>query len=93
MYIYKKLNFMNTKEKETENTVTEKPVKKTVRKPKTKVEIKVESVKELPLRKEIDKLEIAYMAAINGKMKFKEVRNVFEKLHKEIKSSVKKAKK
>lgn len=88
------------REPKTENTVTEKPVEKkqAVKKPKikkveTQAEIKVESVKEFPIRKEIDKLEIAYMAAINGKMKFKEVRNVFEKLHKEIKTSVKKAKK
>ena len=33
------------------------------------------------------KLETAYMAATSGEMKFKEVKSVFRKLHKEIKKS------
>jgi hypothetical protein len=37
----------------------------------------------------MSKLETAYMAAISGEMKFGEVKSIFKKLHKEIKSSVK----
>ena len=85
---------MNTKEIEkTDNTVTEQPVKKTTKKaPKEKV-AKVEVIKESPIKTGMGKLENAYNEAISGKIKFKEVRNIFEKLHKEIKNSVKKAKK
>jgi hypothetical protein len=42
-----------------------------------------------PVSEKMSKLETAYMAAISGEMKFGEVKSIFKKLHKEIKSSVK----
>lgn len=91
---------MNTKEieKTTDNTVTEKPVEKkktTPRVKKTELSVngekqkisKVEVIKESPIKTEMGKLESAYLDAISGKIKFKEVRSIFEKLHKEIKKS------
>ena len=42
-----------------------------------------------PVSERMSKLESAYMSAINGEMKFGEVKSIFKKLHKEIKSSVK----
>ena len=42
-----------------------------------------------PVSEKMSKLETAYMAAISGEMKFGEVKSIFKKLHKEIKSSTK----
>ena len=42
-----------------------------------------------PVSEKMSKLETAYMEAISGEMKFGEVKSIFKKLHKEIKSSVK----
>jgi hypothetical protein len=42
-----------------------------------------------PVQERISKLETAYMEAISGKMKFREVKSIFKQLHKEIKKSVK----
>ena len=38
------------------------------------------------------KLETAFMAAMTGQMKFKEVKSIFREIHKGIKSSTKKQK-
>jgi hypothetical protein len=53
----------------------------------------VPQIKETPVKIDMGKLETAYNEAISGKIKFKEVRTVFENLHKEIKKSVKETKK
>ena len=42
------------------------------------------------LHSKIANLESAYVDAISGKIKFGEVKNIFKKLHKEIKSTTKK---
>jgi len=45
-----------------------------------------------PIQTEMTKLETAFMAAMTGKMKFKEVKSIFREIHKGIKSSTKKQK-
>ena len=42
-----------------------------------------------PIQTEMTKLETAFMAAMTGQMKFKEVKSIFLEIHKEIKKSVK----
>ena len=42
------------------------------------------------LKSQITNLESAYLAAISGKIKFGEVKDIFKKMHKEIKQSTKK---
>lgn len=87
---------MNKKTEKTDKVNTVKKTKPSPTKKEVHVnhegEIKIETKPEFPLRKEIDKLEIAYKEAIGGKIKFKKVRTLFEEIHKEIKSSVKKSK-
>ena len=56
---------------------------------KTKATAKTATVAVSPVSEKMSKLETAYMAAISGEMKFGEVKSIFKKLHKEIKSSVK----
>ena len=45
-----------------------------------------------PIQTEMTKLETAFMAAMTGQMKFKEVKSIFREIHKVIKSSTKKQK-
>ena len=45
-----------------------------------------------PIQTEMTKLETAFMAAMTGQMKFKEVKSIFREIHKGIKSSTKKQK-
>ena len=73
---------MNTK---VEKTVSkETPVKRTTR---------ARTVKPVsPIQTEMTKLETAFMAAMTGQMKFKEVKSIFREIHKGIKSSTKKQK-
>jgi hypothetical protein len=52
-------------------------------------EIKIESINKL-LHAKISNIETAYIAAISGKMKFSKVKEMFKKLHREVKSSTKK---
>ncbi len=76
-------------------TTTKKP---TVKKVTKKVESKTETTPKKEektsinksLRAKMTNLETAYLAAISGKMKFSEVKEMFRKLHKEVKSSTKK---
>jgi hypothetical protein len=42
------------------------------------------------LKAQITNLESAYLAALSGKIKFGEVKDIFKKMHKEIKQSNKK---
>jgi len=42
-----------------------------------------------PIQTEMTKLETAFMAAMTGQMKFKEVKSIFLEIHKEIKKSAK----
>jgi hypothetical protein len=42
-----------------------------------------------PIQERMAKLEIAYMSAISGEIKFGEVKSIFKQLHKEIKKSAK----
>jgi len=56
---------------------------------KTKATAKTATATVSPVSEKMSKLETAYMAAISGEMKFGEVKSIFKKLHKEIKSSVK----
>jgi hypothetical protein len=56
---------------------------------KTKATAKTATAAVSPVSEKMSKLETAYMAAISGEMKFGEVKSIFKKLHKEIKSSVK----
>lgn len=42
------------------------------------------------IRERIHSLEDAYVNAINGKIKFADVKDIFKKLHKEIKTATKK---
>jgi predicted lipoprotein len=44
------------------------------------------------IQTEMTKLETAFMAAMTGQMKFKEVKSIFREIHKGIKSSIKKQK-
>ena len=45
-----------------------------------------------PIQTEMTKLETAFMAAMTGQMKFKEVKSIFREIHKGIKSYTKKQK-
>jgi len=75
-------------------TTTKKPtVKKVTKKVESKTEAtpkKEEKTINKSLRAKMTNLETAYLAAISGKMKFSEVKEMFRKLHKEVKSSTKK---
>jgi len=64
----------------TEKAISTEPVKRT----RTRV-TKVVS----PIQTEMTKLETAFMAAMTGQMKFKEVKSIFLEIHKEIKKSTK----
>lgn len=69
-------------------TTTKKPVAK---KAEVKVspetgEVKVEKVNKA-LRAKMTNLETAYLAAISGKIKFSKVKEMFKKLHKEVKKT------
>lgn len=59
---------------------------KTTTKKKTETNAKVTVS---PVTEKLSQLEMAYMAAISGKIKFGEVKSIFKQLHKEIKKSVK----
>ncbi len=59
---------------------------KTTTKKKTETNAKVTVS---PVSEKLSQLEMAYMAAISGKIKFGEVKSIFKQLHKEIKKSVK----
>ena len=67
----------------TEKTISTEPVKRTRTTRTTRA--KVVS----PIQTEMTKLETAFMAAMTGQMKFKEVKSIFLEIHKEIKKSVK----
>lgn len=71
------------KNKKTENTQVKKE-KVSTRKPKVKVE------SNNSIHSKMVNLEMAYMNAISGKIKFGEVKSMFKKLHKEIKATSKK---
>lgn len=64
----------------------------TVEKAETKTVAKAPVKKESNLNviSELSKIGAAYTAALNGKMKFSEVKEMFKKLHKEVKKSSKK---
>jgi hypothetical protein len=64
----------------TEKTISTEPVKRT-----RTTRAKVVS----PIQTEMTKLETAFMAAMTGQMKFKEVKSIFLEIHKEIKKSAK----
>jgi ribosome biogenesis protein Nip4 len=80
---------MKTKTKKTPVMKAETPISKEtpVRKTRTRA-TKVVS----PIQTEMTKLETAFMAAMTGQMKFKEVKSIFREIHKGIKSSTKKQK-
>jgi hypothetical protein len=60
-------------------------------KPSTKKEKNISSIDvDNSLHSKILNLESAYADAISGKIKFGEVKDMFKKLHKEIKSTTKK---
>ena len=67
----------------TEKTISTEPVKRTRTTRPTRA--KVVS----PIQTEMTKLETAFMAAMTGQMKFKEVKSIFLEIHKEIKKSTK----
>ena len=67
----------------TEKTISTEPVKRTRTTRTTRA--KVVS----PIQTEMTKLETAFMAAMTGQMKFKEVKSIFLEIHKEIKKSTK----
>lgn len=48
-----------------------------------------ETVKTNAINTELSKIEAAYKQAINGKIKFSEVKEMFKKLHREVKKSSK----
>jgi hypothetical protein len=64
----------------TEKAISTEPVKRT-----RTTRAKVVS----PIQTEMTKLETAFMAAMTGQMKFKEVKSIFLEIHKEIKKSAK----
>ncbi len=68
---------------------SEKPISKEtpVRTTRTRTTKVVSSI-----QTEMTKLETAFMAAMTGQMKFKEVKSIFREIHKGIKSSTKKQK-
>ena len=70
------------------NMETNNPKSTSTRKPRAKKIATVVS----PVQEKMNKLETAYMSALSGQIKFGEVKSIFKKLHKEIKSSVKKEK-
>ena len=80
---------MKNKTKKTPVMKSEKPISKEtpVRTTRTR-DTKVVS----PIQTEMTKLETAFMAAMTGQMKFKEVKSIFREIHKGIKSSIKKQK-
>ena len=80
---------MKNKTKKTPVMKSEKPISKEtpVRTTRTR-DTKVVS----PIQTEMTKLETAFMAAMTGQMKFKEVKSIFREIHKGIKSSTKKQK-
>lgn len=67
-----------TRTQKTEKSIpVEKKIKRTAKKATPKNEIHAK----------MSKLETAYMEAINGKIKFGEVKSMFKKFHKEIKEA------
>ena len=70
----------------TEKTISTEPVKRT-RTTRTTRTTRAKVVS--PIQTEMTKLETAFMAAMTGQMKFKEVKSIFLEIHKEIKKSVK----
>ena len=94
---------MENKTKKSAVKATTKKVKaetkQTTEKVETKVEKKAKSVEKpkkllivnlTDIRERIHSLEDAYVNAINGKIKFADVKDIFKKLHKEIKTATKK---
>jgi hypothetical protein len=76
---------MNTKPTAEMSISKETPVKRT--------RTRATTVKPVsPIQTEMTKLETAFVAAMNGQMKFKEVKSIFLEIHKEIKTSTKKQK-
>jgi hypothetical protein len=69
--------------KATRSTKVEKPIE--VEKKAKKTTKRVTPKNEIHSR--MSKLETAYMEALNGKIKFGEVKSMFKKFHKEIKES------
>jgi hypothetical protein len=69
-----------------------KPIKTERKKRARKTEVKTENPvnTQLTVHTKIQKLEVAYMAAISGEMKFGKVKDLFKKLHRDIKKSTKK---
>ncbi len=76
---------MEKKTKKPAVKATTKKVKPETKKTTEKVETKVDSTE--TLKYNITKLESAYVEAISGKMKFAQVKDIFKKIHKEIKQS------
>jgi hypothetical protein len=84
----------NTTKKPVETKVTKVKPMKTEKKQVEKIaEVKTENPvsKQLTIHSKIQKLEVAYMSALSGKMKFGKVKSMFKKLHKAIKKSAKKS--
>lgn len=83
---------MKRSEKKVTSVETKQPVKTERKKRARKTEVKTENPvsKQLTVHTKIQKLEVAYMAAISGKMKFGKVKDLFKKLHRDIKKSTKK---
>lgn len=80
---------MKNKTKKTPVMKAEQPISKEtpVRTTRTRATKVVSSI-----QTEMTKLETAFMAAMTGQMKFKEVKSIFREIHKGIKSSTKKQK-
>lgn len=72
----------------TTNTKKMSPKTKTT-KTTTKKKSETAKITVSPVSEKLSQLEMAYMAAISGKIKFGEVKSIFKQLHKEIKKSVK----
>jgi hypothetical protein len=73
-----------------ETTTAPKAEVKAPAKAPVKAPVKTEAKSNVNVTSELSKIGAAYTAAINGKMKFSEVKEMFKKLHKEVKKSSKK---
>jgi hypothetical protein len=70
-------------------TVKKAPVKKTTPKPEKTIKVSHISLPDM-ITSELSKLNTAYTEAMNGKLKFSEVKEMFKKLHKDVKNFSKK---
>lgn len=81
---------MSTKEKKSKKEKVEK-VPKVKKVKKEKVQVISNPADFYEIHEEIGKIENAYINAINGQIKFGEIKSMFKKLHKEIKKTKKQA--